>query len=117
MLVFLLGCQLHTLSFHRKIAHLVELHKLLAIHFLCLVERDELNFLGLESLICEGTLDRCSTLALTLRPFVVPPTIKIVRSNRDQCTLASQVLVQLVLQRNEGVVSCLCEFDISQNDA
>ena len=44
---------------------------------------------------------------------VVPPTIEIVCSNGDQCALASQVLVQLILQRDEGVVSCLCEFDAS----
>jgi hypothetical protein len=37
-------------------------------------------------------------------------------SNGDQCALASQVLVELVLQRNEGVVACLCELDVAEDD-
>jgi hypothetical protein len=47
----------------------------------------------------------------------MPPTVEVVCSDGDQCALASEVLVQLVLQRNERVVSCLCEVDAAENDA
>jgi hypothetical protein len=38
-------------------SNLVELHEFLAVHFLGLVERDELNLLRWERLVREGTLD------------------------------------------------------------
>ena len=113
VLVLLLWGQLHGSSGAFVSTNLVKLHKLLRVHLLCLVERDELNLLRLESLVCEGALDRCHLLVVARKPMLVPPTIEIVCSDGDQCTLASQVLVQLVLERNEGVVARLCEGDAS----
>lgn len=63
VLVFLL-CVSHIVPQVRlNTTHVVELHELLAVHLLGLIQRNELNLLWWESFICEGTLDRCLLLA------------------------------------------------------
>jgi hypothetical protein len=43
--------------------YLVELHELLAVHLLVLVQRDELDLLRRQRFVREGALDRCFLLA------------------------------------------------------
>jgi GMP synthase PP-ATPase subunit len=98
------------------VAHLIELHQLLGVHLLGLVQRNKLDLLRCESFIREGSLHRCQLSAIAQVSTAKIPTIKIVCSDGDQCALASQVLVELVLQRDEGVVACLCELDVAEDD-
>lgn len=79
--------------------YLVEVHQLLAIHLLGLVQRDKLDVLGGQSLVGEGALDG----------------VQIVGTNRNQGALARQVLVQLILKGNEGLIASLVELDTSED--
>ncbi len=40
--------------------------------------------------------------------------VKIMRSDSHECPLSRQILMELVLKRNEGVISLFGEFNISQ---
>ena len=80
---------------------LVELHQLLAVHLLGLVEGHEADVLGGLGLVREGALDG----------------VEIVGADGDKGSLAGQVLVQLVLQADEGLVSLGGELDVAQDGA
>ena len=77
----------------------VELHQLLGIHLLGLVQGDELDVLRGESLIGERSLD----------------SIQVMGTDRYQSPVSCQVRVELILQRNEGLIAVLCELDVSQD--
>lgn len=77
----------------------VEGHQLLAVHALLLVQGGELNLLGGQGLVGEGTLDG----------------VEIVGSNGDQSTLPANVHVELILQVDEVLVVQLGELDIPEN--
>lgn len=81
--------------------HLIEFHELMAIHLLGLVEGSKDNVLWLASLIGERSLDG----------------VQVMGSHRHKSALSAQVLVELVLKRNEGVVSLLCELYSPQDGA
>lgn len=81
--------------------YLVELHHFRACHLLRLVQGSELDLVRRKSLVGEGTLD----------------CVEIMGTNSDQSTLSGQVLVQLVLQGDEGLVAGLCELDVSEDGA
>lgn len=76
-------------------------HEGLASELLGLVQGDELEVPGRQCLVCEGTLDG----------------VQVVGSDGHERSLASQVLVELVLQRNEGLVSILGELDVAEDGA
>lgn len=58
-------------------SYLVELHHLLGVHLLALVERGELDLLWRQSFICERPLD----------------CVEIMGANRDETTLPCKILV------------------------
>lgn len=76
--------------------YLVEGHQLLTIHLLGLVQRDKLDVLGRQSLVGERALNG----------------VQIVGPDRDQSSLARQVLVKLVLKGDEGLIASLVELDV-----
>lgn len=80
---------------------MIEFHKSLAVHFLSLVKRDKFNIFRLLSVIDEGALD----------------SVQIVGTHGDQSSLSTDVLVELVLEINEAVVSVLVEGDTPQDSA
>lgn len=79
--------------------YLVESHQLLAVHFFRLVERDKLDVLRGKGLVCERALDG----------------VQIVGTDGNKGSLPGEILVELVLQGNEGFVTRLVEFDIAEN--
>ena len=81
--------------------YLVELHHLLAVHLFRLVQGSELDVLRGKGFVGEGSLDG----------------VQIMGANGDQSTLSCEILVELVLEGNEGLVACLGELDVSQNGA
>lgn len=81
--------------------YLVEAHQLFAVHLLGLVQGSELDVLGGLSLVGEGALD----------------FVQIVSTDRDQSALTRQVLVQLILKGNEGLIASLVELDTTENGA
>lgn len=80
---------------------LVELHQLLAVHLLGLVEGDEADVLGGEGLVGEGALNG----------------VEVVGADGDEGSLPGQVLVKLVLEADEGLVSLGSELDVAQDGA
>lgn len=76
-------------------------HEALAGELLGLVQGDELEVPGRQGLVCEGALDG----------------IQVVSSDGHECSLTGQVLVKLVLQPNEGLVSILGELNVAQDGA
>lgn len=78
---------------------LVKGHELLAGHLLGLVERDELEGLGVERLVGEGAFDG----------------VEVVGTHGHERSVTGKVLVQLVLQTNERVVALLRELDVAED--
>lgn len=83
------------------IIYLVKLHHFLASHLLGLVQGRELDLIRRQGLIGEGTLDG----------------VQVMGTDGDKGTLSSKVLVQLVLESDEGFVAGLCEVDIPEDGA
>lgn len=77
----------------------VEGHEFFSVHFLGLIQGNKLNVPGRQSLVGEGALDG----------------VQIVCSHGHQGSVSSQVLVQLVLQSNEGFIAVGSELDIAQD--
>lgn len=82
-------------------AYLVELHHLFAIHALGLIEWRKVDLLWWQSFIAEGSFNR----------------IQIVRTDSDKRAVPCKVCVQLVLQSDEAVISCLVELDATKHGA
>lgn len=106
---------------------LVEAHELLTVDLLGLVQGDKVDVLGWEGLVGEGALD-CVEIVGTdatsqlsafysfcakpaSMPKLEPPHV------RNQCSLSRKVLVELVLQADEGVVGVLGELDVAKDRA
>lgn len=81
--------------------YLVEVHQLLTVHLLGLVQWNELDVLRGLSLIREGALNG----------------VQIMGTDRDQRALTRKILVQLILKGNEGLVASLVELDTTENGA
>lgn len=79
--------------------YLIEGHQFLSIHFFRLVQRSEGNVLWRQSSISKRSFDG----------------IQVMGTDSDECPLSCEVLVKLVLQGHEGIVSCWVEFHIAQN--
>lgn len=86
---------------HLRVTYLVEGHQLLTIHLLGLVQRSELDILGWQSIVGERALDSAQVMG----------------TNRNQGSLTGQVLVKLILKRNEGFITRLVELDSAQDGA
>mmetsp|Transcript_25811 Transcript_25811/g.55293 ORF Transcript_25811/g.55293 Transcript_25811/m.55293 type:complete len:252 (+) Transcript_25811:1391-2146(+) len=80
---------------------LVEFHEVLGIELPRLLQRREDNLLRGQGLVSEGPLEG----------------VQVVRADGDERPLAAQVLVQLVLQVDEGLVRLLGEGDPAQRGA
>lgn len=80
--------------------HIVEFHELLCVHLLRLVKRNEFDLLWRQRFVRKGPLDSYYALAMPLYVLYVLSyslTVKIVCSNRHQCSISREVRVQLVL--------------------
>lgn len=77
----------------------VKLHELGTGHFLGLVQGHKLNVLGFPRLVGDGELD----------------ILEIVGANSDKRAVSANVCVQLILERNEGIVATLIKLDAAQN--
>lgn len=80
--------------------HLVDTHQLLRCVFDIPVQRRELDLLRIPAHVPERSLDR----------------VQIVRTDSDETTLTTQVLVKLVLQVNEGFVFEVVERSAQAED-
>lgn len=80
---------------------LVELHQLEAVHLLGLVKGLELDISRCARLVGEGALDG----------------VEIMSADCDEGTLPREVLVELILQRDEAVVTFLVEVDVTKDCA
>ena len=83
----------------RHESYLVEVHQLLTIHLLGLVKRGELDVLRGERLVGERSLD----------------SVEIVGADGHEMSLTRQVLVELILQGNEGFIARLVELDVAED--
>jgi hypothetical protein len=79
--------------------YLVKLHQFPTIHFLGLIERDELDALRGWSFIRE-------------RPLAFR---QIMGANRNKSPIPSEIVVNFVLKSNERFIPPLCELDAPQN--
>lgn len=95
----------------------IEAHELSTVDLLRLVQGDEVNVLRREGLVGERTTNGVEIVCSDSDVVSAQWRIKsgICRHSRDQSTLPRQVLVQLVLQADEGVVGGLGELDIAQD--
>lgn len=84
---------------HTRGPYLVESHQLLAVHFFRLVEGGKFDVLRGKRLVCERSLDG----------------VQIMGTDGNKGSLPGEVLVKLVLQGDEGFVTCLVELDIAEN--
>ena len=80
-------------------AYLIKLHHLNRIHRLGLVQRHELYFFGGQCLVRERSL-YC---------------VQIMCAYCNKRPLSSKVLMQLILQSNKRLISCLCKLDVAQD--
>lgn len=71
------------------VTDLVMNHEFLARHRFGLIQRHKLDVLGRQGCVSKGSAD----------------TVEVVRAYRDEGSLAGEILMQLVLQSNEGFVS------------
>jgi hypothetical protein len=82
-------------------AYIVEGHQFLSVHLLGLVQGSEFDVLRREGLIGERALD----------------SVEVVSTNGNQSSLTGQVLVKLILERNEGLITGLVELDSAKDSA
>lgn len=80
-------------------SYLIESHQFLGVHFFGLVQWHEFDVLGRQSIVGEGTRNG----------------VKIMGTDRNQGSLTGKVLVQLVLEGNEGFVTRLIKSDIAKD--
>lgn len=81
--------------------YFVELHEFFGVHDFLLVEGCEQNLLRLERLVGEGALDG----------------VEVVSAHRHESAVAAEVLVELVLERDEGLVAFGGESDTAEDTA
>lgn len=79
--------------------YLVVFHHLLSSHLLCLVQGSKLDVLRREGFVSEWALDG----------------VQVVGSNGDECALSRKVLMEFVLESDEGLIARLGEVDVPQN--
>ena len=77
------------------------IHQLRASHRLRSIERDKGDLRGWQCPVNERSLD----------------LIQVVRSNGNQSTIPTDVLVELLLKLNEAPVGCWCKSDVPENGA
>ena len=79
--------------------YFIEFHHFNRVHRLGLVQRHELYLFGGQCLVRE-------------RPLY---SVQVMGPYCNERPLSSKVLMQLVLQSNERLISCLCKLDIAQD--
>ena len=98
---------------------LVEAHQFFAVDLFRLVQRDKIDVLWRQGLVCERTLNGIEVMSSDpAGGLVVHLQDKTTRDySRNQGALPRQILMELILQTDEGVVGSLCELDVAKDSS